>query len=90
MAEEAHTSGDLILSDRTEQDLTNDATQTMPIQKTKRSLYYKMNLFQSLLYSTVHVSFQYLQYATNLKYLSTNSSENKWKKKQVNKFLLMH
>lgn len=48
--------------------------QALPIKKTNPSLYYKMNLSQSLLYNTVHVSFQYLQYATNVKYISTNSS----------------
>lgn len=44
------------------------------LKKTNSSLYYKINLSQSLLYNTVHVSFQYLQYATNVIYLSTNSS----------------
>lgn len=42
-----------------------------PLKKTNSSLYYKINLSQSLLYNTVHVSFQY---ATNVIYLSTNSS----------------
>lgn len=47
-----------------------------------------MNLFQSLLYSTVQVSFQYLQYATTLKYLSTNLSRKGWE--WVTKLQLMH
>lgn len=44
--------------------------QALSIEKTKQSMGYKMNPFQSLLYSTVHVSFQYLQYATNLNILA--------------------
>lgn len=52
--------------DRAVQDLSNNVRPVLSIQKTKQSLYYKMNLFQSLLYSTVHVFFfQYFQYATN-------------------------
>lgn len=45
-----------------------------------------MNLFQTLLYNTVHISLQNI-YATSLKYFSTN--KEKWEN-LVNKIQILH
>lgn len=46
-----------------------------------------MNLFQTLLYNTVHLSLQHLQYAASLKYFSTD--QGKWEN-LVNKIVILH